>query len=158
MEDPVVQDLWGGLLSSSCTEAGDDDSNLLFITLLSELTKLEARLLKYICENAPKSAARSGLILAEHFTVSLDSLTEISGETDIHRLDRELDHLREVGLIHGGFHSDSPNVEAIVAPSAIGLHMYVRCQGLRTSPIDFFGLEIPDTKTTEKEGTQDTAS
>lgn len=109
IEDPIVQDLWGGLLSSSCTENGDDDSNLVFINLLSELTKLQARLLKYSCENAPKSAAPNGLIQAEEIIVSLDALTEITGETDIHRLDREMDHLREVGLIHGGFDSYSPS-------------------------------------------------
>src|SRR5262245_259672 len=41
IEDAKVQEMWGGLLASSCTESGDDDSNLLFIDLLGSLTKLQ---------------------------------------------------------------------------------------------------------------------
>ncbi len=143
IEDPVVQDMWGGLLSSSCTEAGDDESNLVFVNLLSQLTKLQARLLKYICENAPKSAAQNGLIQPESIIITYDVLMKVTGESDIHRLDREIDHLREIGLIGGGFESYSASTNARVTPSAIALHMYVRCQGVRISPIDFFSLEIP---------------
>ena len=33
VDDDMVQDMWAGLLSSSCTEAGDDDSNLIFTNL-----------------------------------------------------------------------------------------------------------------------------
>lgn len=158
IEDPVVQDLWGGLLSSSCTETGDDDSNLLFVNLLSELTKLQARLLKYFCENAPKSAGMNGLIISEPITLSLDTLTQISSETDIHRLDREMDHLREVGLIDGGFQAASQSTDAHVVPTALALHMYVRCQGSRASPIDFFDIEVPKPKPPETVNADDTAS
>ncbi len=143
IEDPVVQDMWSGLLSSSCTETGDDDSNLVFVNLLSSLTRLQARLLKYVCENAPKSAAQNGLIQPEQIIVTLDTLMEITGEADIHRLDREMDYLREVGLLQGGFKSYSSSTNALVTPSGIALHMYVRCQGSRTSPTDYFGLETP---------------
>ncbi|WP_236446840.1 hypothetical protein, partial [Pseudomonas syringae] len=37
-DDDVVLSLWGGLLASSCTESGSDESNLMFINLLSQLT------------------------------------------------------------------------------------------------------------------------
>ncbi len=142
IEDPVVQDLWGGLLSSSCTDSGNDDSNLLFINLLSGLTKLQARILKYVCENARKRAASSGLIVADQMTLDLSTMVELTSETDIHRLDRELDHLRECGLIDGGFPLHSSD-RAMVGPTAIALHMYVRCEGSRSSPIEYFGLDIP---------------
>jgi hypothetical protein len=126
MEDPIVQDLWGGLLSSSCTESGDDDSNLVFINLLSDLTKLQARVLKYACENCQKSVAPNGLIQSDEMTIPLDTLIEITGESDIHRLDRELDHLREVGLIDGGFNPDS-STDAFIHPLPLALNMYIRC-------------------------------
>jgi len=142
IDDPVVQDLWAGLLSSSCTEKGDDDSNLLFVNMLSELTKLQARLLNYVCETATKSVMANGLLAAGELTIELSLLTEITSEADIYRLDTELDHLRELGLIHGGFelYSTPPVVRA--SPSAIALHMYVRCHGGRQSPLEYFLLEI----------------
>ena len=156
-EDPIVQDLWSGLLSSSCTERGDDDSNLLFVNLLSELTKLQARLLKYVCENAQKYASLNGLIQSRRVHITLDTLIEITGESDIHRLDREIDHLREVGLVHGGFNSDG-STDAHVAPTAIALHMYVRCHGSRESPTDFFGIELRRPETAESEVTNENPS
>lgn len=141
IDDSVVQDMWGGLLSSSCTETGDDDSNLLFINMLSNLTRLEARLLKYICEHANKRMEPNGLIQAADLVITLDVLKQITAESDIHRLDRELDHLREIGLINGGF---LPGIDtsAHVSPSPIALHMYVRCQGVRVSPTEYFGLKL----------------
>jgi hypothetical protein len=42
-----VQRLWAGLLASSCTVDGSDDSNLIFVDTLSRLTLLQARILEY---------------------------------------------------------------------------------------------------------------
>jgi hypothetical protein len=145
IEDPVVQDMWAGLLSSSCTEAGDDDSNLIFVNLLASFTKLQARILDYACSNARKQALPNlDLIQAQYLSVSPDALREITGVTDIQRLDRELDHLRELGLIDGGFQAYHQNVE--LTPTALALHLYVRCQGSRASPADYFKVEIQSDK------------
>ena len=38
IEDEDVQELWAGLIASSCTDEGKDDSNLMFIDLLARLT------------------------------------------------------------------------------------------------------------------------
>jgi hypothetical protein len=140
IEDPIVQDYWAGLLTSSCTDNGDDDSNLIFVNLLSSLTKLQARLLDYACKTAGKTVVANGLIQAKYLSVDVDKLVEITGECDIHRLDRELDHLRELGLIHGGFEPYCTGAD--ISPLALALHMYVRCNGSRQSPIEFFDSEI----------------
>lgn len=145
-DDSVVQDLWGGLLSSSCTEEGDDDSNLIFVALLSDLTKLQVRVLKHVCENASKVVSDNSLIHGDKLTLPLETLIEITGESDIHRLDRELDHLRELGLIEGGFSMFAVSKDAIATPTGLALHMYVRCQGSRKSPTDYFGLQVPAVK------------
>lgn len=149
-EDSVVQDLWAGLLASSCTEAGDDDSNLIFINLLSQLTKMQAHILKYVCENAAiKIAPESGLILTEEFIIELDALKKIASEKDIHRLDREIDHLRDIGLIHGGFWPNTSK-RIQIQPTVLALHLFVRGQGVRTSPIDYFDLKKSKTTLTEE--------
>ena len=44
-EEDLVQDMWAGLLVSSCSPGGQDDSNLIFINILSQLTVLEAKIL-----------------------------------------------------------------------------------------------------------------
>lgn len=133
-----VQEMWGGLLASSCTEDGKDDSNLIFINLLSQLTNAQVLVLKYGCEEAEKYITQGGWVAANSLVVSLNELIEISGIHDFHRLDRELDYLRAVDLIHIGFPEDS--TEADITPTPLALHLYVRCQGSLKSPLEYFGL------------------
>jgi hypothetical protein len=138
-DDVLVQELWSGLLSSSCTETGDDDSNLLFTDLLASLTKLQARILKYGCENAAKYISTAGLVAARALHLTREKLHEVTGEQDIHRLDRELDRMRSLALISNGLHPLTK--EAEIGPTALALHMYVRCQGSRLSTVEYFKLE-----------------
>lgn len=63
-DDDYVQNFWAGLLASSCTDEGDDDSNLLFINLLADLTKLQARILDYVCRIATKLASPTSFMRA----------------------------------------------------------------------------------------------
>lgn len=66
----------------------------------------------------------------------------ISGITDLHRLDRELDHLRALELIDGGVPVDEEGPEVTIAfkPTGLGLNLYVRCQGATESPVVYFGV------------------
>ncbi|TFH75212.1 hypothetical protein E3V39_03550 [Gammaproteobacteria bacterium LSUCC0112] len=137
-ESSIVQDLWSGLLASSCTLEGNDDSNLIFINLLRDITSTQAKIINYSCENAFKMVTAAGWIQANHLSVELDEIVNLSGVEDIQRLDRELDHLRSLGLLHGGF---SPyHTSADLTPTPLGLQMYVRCKGYIGSPVEYFGL------------------
>jgi hypothetical protein len=138
-DDATVQDLWAGLLVSSCTEDGEDDSNLIFVNLLGELTKMQARIVKYTCETARRHISPNGLVMADGVRLTSDELKEIARENDIHRLDRELDHLRSLDLIDGGFHPQVPGL--VLRPTVLCLTMYVRCQGSRLSVINYFDIK-----------------
>lgn len=147
-DDPVVQDLWAGLLVSSCDEDGEDDSNLVFVNLLSQLTKPEARVLNKLCEVVDKHANYDGLVIAAQVSVTVDQLKAIMQLDDLQRIDREIDHLNHLVLLIGGFDPDG-GLDLVTAPSSLALHMYIRCQGSRLSPIDFFKLSIPERKPME---------
>lgn len=140
-DDEKVQDMWAGLLASSCTKDGKDETNLIFMNLLSQITSVEARILNYACESSKKELTLAGWLHANHLQIELKQLQELAATNDFHRLDRELDHLRVLGLIDiaGGFnpHSTSANI----TPSALALQMYVRCRGFAGSPVKYFGLE-----------------
>jgi hypothetical protein len=139
-EDSTVQDMWAGLLASSCTSGGEDDSNLIFINLLSHLTKSQARLLKFSCECSGKYVERPGLIMVGQFVIKLNTLFKVMEIDDINIIDRELDHLRSLGLIVGGIIPEKDD-SADITPTALALYMYVRCQGSKDSPVDYFKLE-----------------
>jgi abortive infection alpha-like protein len=148
-DDDAVQEMWAGLIASSCTADGKDESNLIFMNVLSAITASQAKLLSYACEHSGKATSSSGLVTAyTGFYITLHELTSIAGVDDIHRLDRELDHLRALGLMERGLFAepvilsdaqDSPYT-ADIAPTSLGIHMYVRCQGYVGSPAKYFGF------------------
>lgn len=197
-ESDDVQQMWAGLLASSCDAYGKDDSNLVFINMLKQLTTAQAKFISHICATAEKRLTFDKLVYAKELTLSPESLFAIWGSDDVHRIDRELDHLRNLGLMDGGFPMTTeqtleqlkemkrmdeemkemnrrfsklglkkkdakkestpqqgtgspddirlPPFVAEVTPSAIALHLFVRCQGFRGSPAEFFKCRQPTTK------------
>jgi hypothetical protein len=142
-DDKTLQEMWGGLLASSCSADGRDDSNLIFINLLSQLTTLQVRILHHACGMVEKFLTPAGLIMSKTpLLVDIPTLEAIAGIDDIHRIDRELDHLRGMGLIDHGF--DALSQVADITPSALALNLYVRCQGFTGSPVEFFHVAPPD--------------
>jgi len=143
VENDTVQEMGAGLLSSACTEDGKDETNLIFMNILSQITSAQASVLNYGCEKCEKKLSKAGWIYAESLTIELDELIKITSVSDIHRLDRELDHLRALELIgggfSGGFHSES--TAADITPTSLALQMYVRCQGFKGSPVEYYDLK-----------------
>ena len=161
--DDDVQEMWAGLLASSCTENGDDESNLIFINLLGQLTTSEAKVLNYICEQAAKVTNEIGVVGAYTVELTKDRISEITGVSDLNRMIRELDHLNALELIKGRFGSRAESEEddyyrqfevdddwitipdlnvANVSPTHLGVSLYVRCQGSLLPPASFFKLSF----------------
>ncbi|MDJ1468149.1 Abi-alpha family protein [Xanthocytophaga flava] len=131
-EKDEVQELWAGLFASSCTDSGEDDQNIIFVDLLKQLTVVQSRILKYACEHSIKVLYPTGFVMSTELKVDLQKLHEITGINDIYRLDRDMDHLSSIKLIHGlvaGFVANTEVVEAVITPSPLALNLYVRCLG-----------------------------
>lgn len=136
-----VQQMWAGLLASSCGPDGRDDSNWIFVNLLGQLTELQAQIVKIACESATKIVQQMGLVAAEALHRTGPELAALTGCADVQRIDRELDHLRALGLIQFGFVGGSATEPlADIRPSPLALHLYVRAQGSLQNPIDYFQL------------------
>jgi hypothetical protein len=142
-DNDEVQELWAGLFVSSCTKDGQDDENLIFVDLLKQLTIVEAKILKYSCSNARKILHDNGLLTGDEFEVTCEELFSLTGIKDIHRLDRELDHLRSLELIghsigSGGFSSTDDSLRADITPTALALNLYIKSQGFNDDPVKFW--------------------
>lgn len=159
--DDDVQEMWGGLLASSCTEGGNDEGNLIFINLLAQLTASEAKLLNYVCEEAAKVTNPVGVVGAYTVEMTKDRISEVTGVGDLSRIIRELDHLNALQLIKGSFGSRAESEQdayyreleidddwitipdfkvANISPTSLGISLYVRCQGSLLPPASFFKL------------------
>lgn len=153
IDDDIIQGMWAGLLASACTKEGKDESNLIFIHLLPQLTFSEVKMLNYCCEKAEKNITHNSLIFAKNLKVNLENLLNLSGVGDIHQLDRELDHLRSLELLSStsGFEqiempdvpktSENIDIDINITPTGLALNMYVRCNGSLRTPIEYFGLQ-----------------
>lgn len=143
-DDDEIQELWAGLFVSSCTKDGQDDENLIFVDLLKQLTNVEAKILKCSCESARKIHYPNGLLMGESFQISCNELIELTNVKDIHRLDRELDHLRSLNLIENdsGFDADDESLAANISPTALALNLYVKSQGFNDAPVNFWTTGI----------------
>jgi hypothetical protein len=139
IEDSAVQELWAGLLSSSCTNDGKDDSNLIFINLLSQITGSEAKILKYLCELSHKQFYPDGRVGLEYMECDPESYLRVGeyGADDadeiFHRLDFEFHHLNSLELVEGG-----PGQSKMLMVTQLTLSFYVRCMGSRKSPFEYF--------------------
>jgi hypothetical protein len=132
--------MWAGLLASSCSQDGKDDSNLLFMKIVSSLTSLQATVLRYSCENTTVRKNIIDLLWGTEVVLTEDALYDVCGTDDLERIDRELDGLRQMELITSGFSVDAETVKADITPTALSLHLYVRTQGWIFSAIDFYQL------------------
>lgn len=150
-DNDEVQEMWAGLFASSCTTSGQEDENLIFVDLLKQLTNGEAKILRFACESSRKILHENGLVVGEHLEIDCNKLIEISGVKEIHRLDRELDHLRSLSLIEGGFNAKDNTLAADISPSALALNLYVKSQGHNTDPLLFWKTNFITVEEREKE-------
>ncbi len=142
IDNEEVQELWAGLFASSCSEDGQDDANLIFVTILNQLTTAQVKILKYSVENSEKHLHANGFVTSGELTCNSETLLAISGVSDIHRLDRELDYLRSLNLIgsplSGGFTYGDKELIANIKPTDLSLNLYVKAQGFNGSCAEYW--------------------
>lgn len=128
--EPDIQKVWAGLLCSSCTESGLDDSNTIYISLLSQLSSSEVRLLNYLCGETQKYTDTHGWNFSELVDYNLLDLEAITMISDMNRIRSELMHLVSLGLINRTL-SD-------IGAEPLALALYIRCQGSMLPPEEYW--------------------
>lgn len=107
---------------------------------------MEAKILKYSCISSRKILYENGLVLGDKLKAGLNLLFELTGVKNVHRVDRELDHLRSLELIggigRGGFYIDDNDLIADISLTTLALNLYVKVQGYNTSISEFFKQSI----------------
>ena len=139
-EEDVLQNMWAGLLASSCTPDGTDDSNMIFIQILSQLTRTEVMLLDFLCRDGKKYLSRAERVHVS-FQTDIHDLSDFIGDKDGYRIFRELDHLESLRLIEGWGRSNSQIGILSLTITSLGLQLYIRGQGSTENPTTYFHLE-----------------
>lgn len=149
-----IQDLWAGILASSCTNDGRDDGNLIYVDLLSQINGSQARLIRHTVYKTKKLNMAGLVVAGARPYMSLSGLQTVMALEDRVRIDRELDHLSslallgepviagEAGVVTGFLLSPHMSMKALVTPTALAINFVVRATGSRASPAEFFDLEL----------------
>lgn len=120
------------------------------MNILKQLSSLQVSVLRFSVRNSGKKTISPHDLIAPEglLRIPVTELVIRFGTGDIQRIDRELDHLRELGLIGGpigmGGGINLGDDTANLTPTPLALHMYVRAQGSRLSPKEYWGLCPPE--------------
>ena len=107
-ETDDLQNMWAGILTSSCFDNASD-KNMLYVDILSKITTTEAKIFSYIAENI-KWTINDSTTLPESnaFFPQVAEVNKRCGIKDLEQLDESMTHLAALGVIR---FEEYPNIE-----------------------------------------------
>jgi hypothetical protein len=132
-EEDWMRPLWTRLLVASCTVDGQDNSNLVYIDSLSQLSPVQFRILASACTRSTKFTSGPGVTLSRPYVCKTEDLVAITNKQNLLSIDRDLAYLSERGLIAKSVRTSSlmANENVDITPTDLGLKLYARCTGNR---------------------------
>lgn len=135
IEDGWIRKLWSGLLVSSCTADGKDTSNQPVIDLLAKLTPLHLRILSFVCGRAAEAISSGRPAKEFHLDCTAEELMGASDSHSFARIQQTIGHLSTYGLLaekaRPSYVTLADKSKTWIAPTALGLKMWTRCNGQR---------------------------
>jgi hypothetical protein len=131
--DDLVQQLWAGLLASSCTVEGTDESNHDLVELLVHITETQARILVAACSKVRRSMSGVEGEPVSEIIITPEEMTQITGIYDRYRLATEASYLFNFGLIERAFDFTTyiPKDSFHITPTSLGLELLKACKAGR---------------------------
>ena len=129
--DNSMQQLWAGLLVSSCTAEGTNESNRDFIELLVQVTETQARILVAGCKRATESMSGLEGERSKEIIITPEEMIQISGMYDAYRIATEVSYLYNFGLLEKvfDFTTYTSKEKFDITPSKLGLELFKVCRG-----------------------------
>ncbi len=139
-ETDWMQHYWAGILATSCAAAETTQAQMKLLSLLSQMTTIQARIFAGSCQLAGKSVDRNSCVSVHPLTCSAAKLVQIADTHDRVHIERDIQHLVELGLIEKSMKWKFFSLldQAVITPTAISLELYARCHGYRRAVGEFF--------------------
>ena len=143
-ETDWIQHFWAGVLATSCGAAESVQSHLKLVSLLSQMTTIQARIFAGSCQLAEKTIDRNGDVSVRPLTCSSAKLVQIADTHDRVHIERDIRHLIGLGLIEKSVKWKFFSLldQAVITPTAVSLELYARCHGHRRGVGEFFA-DVP---------------
>jgi hypothetical protein len=137
-----IQQLWAGLLATSCAFKAKDELDSDLADRLSQLAPVHMRIFKAACIRAEKIDSDDWQLISKPLKFEVNELQQISGVQSLANIERDVFHLADLGLLEESVRSRSLRLpeEINVTPSSLGLRLYALCNGHRGLLQDFYAL------------------
>ncbi len=129
VEDTGLQKMWAGILASSCTEDGTDETNLIFINILAQLSSSQAKIIKLPFIEGNYRAYQHDKTEYTDVEKERSYLIGYTGLPNWGVLKRELDHLCSLGLVSYQLRSNPQCTLVSIHYEEAAIWLYARCQG-----------------------------
>jgi len=141
-DEDWIQQLWAGLLATSCAIEPRDQLDIDFADRLSQLAPVHMRIFKAACTKAEKTDSDDCQVVSKPLIFEVKEIQQISGVQNLAKIEGDVCHLADLGLLEESVRSRSllPPQEINVTPSSLGLRLYALCNGHRGMLQDFYSL------------------
>lgn len=158
-EEDSTQQLWAGLLAIACAPEKEDEVNLDLVERLSQFAAIHFRIFTAACARATKVLSDEGKVSAQPLVYTTDEVLKIVGSRDLGRVERDLQHLCDLGFFVSKSVPSSyvPVDELDLTPTNLGLKLYARFHAHRGAPETFYDLRAP-TAVSETRSSQEVAA
>lgn len=143
-----LQEMWAELLLSSISLEGKDDSNVIYVNTLKQLSSIEVNILKYACQNSRRNQGVAGTLrvyssITEGDLISLTGISDPNQQAAIFnhlfslQLFKNLDGFSDFNLSHYFLDNGDATFGTSLYPTLLALNLYFRCTGYKGSINDF---------------------
>ena len=130
VKDQIAQLMWAGLLASSCSLEGTDQSNTELAELLSQMTINQVHILVEACRRSMEQSGGSEAG-ANSVIFTPEEVTQITGIYDFYRNATDISYLFGYGLIvkNHDFSTHGSKASFDVTPTPLGMKLFKICRG-----------------------------
>jgi hypothetical protein len=127
----LTSQLWAGLLATSCTLDGKDESNNAFVDVVVNITNTQCRIFIAACSKAVELRQETGRGSTGRVIFLPKQMVRLSGMVDVGRIGTDVAYLFKAGVLEKNFDFTTylPTESFDVTPTRIGLELYERCKG-----------------------------
>jgi hypothetical protein len=128
--DELIERMWAGMLVSSGTVTGSDESSIEFVDLMTRVTPTQAKIFLLGCRKAREKMQPGEVVPRDPVIVTPQELIEITDMHDLSRVAMNVAYLFNHGLLKEVFDFTSylPTESFNITPTKLGLELYRRCK------------------------------
>ncbi len=146
-ENDKIQDLWAGLLASSCSANQINDDNIIYIEILKQLTPSEANIIEYWSQHSEVDIDEASITRpTKGILMSAKEFFQVVNSEDLDKLNSEINHLKGLDLIQEGmglasgffYREGNPELQMGLKITPLALNLFVKGQGYPNNIKSYF--------------------